>query len=308
MEFGRVQEQVLDSMDINLPPDPVWNEHVWPGIPSASVKIRIGAARWGQPEWVGRIYPPRTPEKNYLAQYPLHFQALELNATHYKIWDAASVSRWAAETRGHDFLYCPKMFQGITHRGRLAGNEELLGAYFSGLSALGEQLGPIFIQLSDAFTADRLVELTVFLESLPKDLSFFLELRHPGWFADKVLFSSLAERLRHLRTGLVITDTVGRKDCAHMYMPVPKAFIRFVGYDMHPTDLLRMDQWIRRFAEWAEKGVQEIFLMLHMGDSHKEPEMAAYIAEQLDKYPRLQAVKPVFRPAIEAGENLRLFD
>ena len=308
MEFGRVPEPLLDTMDITLPPDPVWNEHVWPGIASASVKLRIGAARWGQPEWVGKIFPPRTRETAYLAEYPQHFHTLELNATHYRIWDRDAVSKWAAQTRGQDFLYCPKMFQGITHRGRLAGKEELLHAFFAGLAALEEQLGPVFIQLSDTFTPDRLVELTLFLESLPADISFFLELRHPGWFADKVLFSSLAERLRHLGTGLVITDTPGRRDCAHMYMPVPKAFIRFVGYGMHPADLRRMDQWIRRWGAWADKGVEEIFLMLHMGDSHKEPEMAAYIAEQAAAWPRLQVRKPVFRPAIEAGENLRLFD
>ena len=32
-----------------------------------------------------------------------------------------------------------------------------------------------------------------------------------------------------MNMGIVITDTAGRRDCAHMNLTIPKAFIRYVG-------------------------------------------------------------------------------
>ena len=54
---------------------------------------------------------------------------------------------------------------------------------FSGaLVAFEEHLGPIFVQVSDTFSPKRKEELFTYLTSLPKDLQFFLEVRHPDWF------------------------------------------------------------------------------------------------------------------------------
>ena len=70
-----------------------------------------------RPEWVGKIYPPKTKEKNFLQHYVEHYNCIELNATHYKIYGAAGISKWAEKAKGKDFLFCPKMYQGVTHRG-----------------------------------------------------------------------------------------------------------------------------------------------------------------------------------------------
>ena len=86
MEFGRVQEEELDKIDFKLPPDRLFNKQILPGKPVANPKVYVGCAKWGRVEWVGKIYPPKTKEKNFLDQYVLHYNSIELNATHYKIY------------------------------------------------------------------------------------------------------------------------------------------------------------------------------------------------------------------------------
>ena len=63
---------------------------------------------------------------------------------------------------------------------------------------------------------------------MPTDVQFFLEVRHPDWFT-KDVSKELFETLHALNIGAVITDTAGRRDCAHMHLTIPKTFIRYVG-------------------------------------------------------------------------------
>ena len=55
----------------------------------------------------------------------------------------------------------------------------------------------------------------------------------------------------------MITDTAGRRDCAHMHLTIPKAFIRYVGNSLHPTDYTRIDVWVERMKYWLDHGMEE---------------------------------------------------
>jgi uncharacterized protein YecE (DUF72 family) len=121
MEFGRVDESELYHIDFSLPAEPGFNKHVLKGKPVKSPKVYIGCAKWGRLEWSGKIYPPKTKEKNFLEHYVQHYNCIELNATHYKIYGAKGIANWASKAKGKDFLFCPKMYQGVTHRGSLKG-------------------------------------------------------------------------------------------------------------------------------------------------------------------------------------------
>ncbi len=53
MEFGRVSEEVLSSIDFSLPKEPVFNTTILSGTPTTAPKIYLGCAKWGRPErWV----------------------------------------------------------------------------------------------------------------------------------------------------------------------------------------------------------------------------------------------------------------
>src|SRR6187551_886682 len=218
MEFGRVEENELNTIDFSLPAEPAFNKKILKGKPAKHPKVYLGCAKWGRLEWVGKIYPPKTKEKNFLQHYVEHYNCIELNATHYKIYGAAGISKWKEKAKGKDFKFCPKMYQGVTHRGSLKGKDFIVNEFFRGIVAFKEHLGPIFIQVSDSFSPNRKKELFDFLASLPKDLQFFLEVRHPGWFAKPEVLNEMLENLSLMNMGAVITDTAGRRDCAHMHL------------------------------------------------------------------------------------------
>jgi uncharacterized protein YecE (DUF72 family) len=133
-----------------------------------------------------------------------------------------------------------------------------------------------------------------YLRSLPTDLQFFLEVRHPDWFGKQPIREELFGKLREMNIGAVITDTSGRRDCAHMHLTIPKVFIRYVGNSLHPTDYTRTDVWIDRMKYWLDKGLQELYFFMHMHDEAYSPELTVYLVDKLNVACGLLLQKPVF--------------
>jgi uncharacterized protein YecE (DUF72 family) len=294
MEFGRVPEGELNDIDFSLPKEPAFNKAILKGKPVKNAKVYVGCAKWGREEWVGKIYPPKTKEKDFLQHYVKHYNSIELNATHYRIWGEAGISKWAEKAKGMDFKFCPKMYQGVTHRGSLTGKEFVTGEFFRGIVAFREHLGPVFVQVSDSFSPKRKEELFKFLKSLPTDLQFFLEVRHPDWFAKEKIQEEMFEFLKENKMGAVITDTAGRRDCAHMHLTLPKTFIRYVGNSLHVSDYTRIDVWVKRMKYWLDKGLEELYFFMHMHDEATSPELTIYLVDKMNKECGLNLIKPTF--------------
>lgn len=293
MEFGRLPENELDNVNFQLPEEPAFNKKILTGKPEKNCKVYVGCAKWGRPEWVGKIYPPKTKEKDFLDHYVNHYNSIELNATHYKVYGAEGIRKWAEKAGDRDFVFCPKIFQGVTHRGSLKGKDFILNEFFRGIVAFEKHLGPIFVQVSDSFSPKRKSELFDFLRSLPTDLQFFLEVRHHDWFKD-AMKEELFEELRKMKIGAVITDTAGRRDCAHMYVTIPKVFIRYVGNSLHKTDYTRIDDWVKRIKYYLDNGMKEIYFFMHMHDEATSPELTIYLVDALNKVCGLDLIKPKF--------------
>src|SRR5215831_15165764 len=97
MEFGRVPDEELDNIDFTLAKEPVENKLILTGKPSTASRVYIGCAKWERLEWVGKIYPPKTREKDFLKYYVEHYNSIELNATHYKIIGERGIRKWAGQ-------------------------------------------------------------------------------------------------------------------------------------------------------------------------------------------------------------------
>jgi len=305
MDFGRVPENELDSVDFSLSPEPPVNKIVLKGKPVKNPKVYVGCAKWGREEWVGKIYPPKTKEKDFLKHYVQHYNSIELNATHYKVYGEGGIKKWTEKAAGKDFKFCPKMYQGVTHRGSLNGKQFISNEFFRGIVAFEEYLGPIFVQVSDTFSPKRKDELFDYLKTLPTDLQFFLEVRHPDWFKKDDIREEMITVLKDLNMGAVITDTAGRRDCAHMHLSIPKAFIRYVGNSLHPSDYTRIDEWVKRVKYWLNHGLEELYFFMHMHDEATSPELTVYLVDKLNAACGLNLIKPKFFGDQQQGE---LFD
>ena len=303
MEFGRVPEKELKKINFDLPEEPAFNKKVLKGKALKNPKIYVGCAKWGRPDWVGTLYPPRTREKDFLKFYVDHYNSIELNATHYKLYGPIGIRKWAAFAGKKDFLFCPKMYKGTTHAAKLNAKPFLTNEFFRGIQAFGKHLGPVFIQVNEKFTPRRKAELISFLTTLPGDIQYFLEVRHPAWFSDKETTKELFEFLREHSLGAVITDTAGRRDCAHMHLPVSKTFIRFVGNSLHPTDYSRIDDWVQRMKYWLDRGLKELYFFMHMHDEATSPELSVYLLEQMNEVCGLDLHVPQFFKKAIPGKN-----
>jgi uncharacterized protein YecE (DUF72 family) len=294
MDFGKLSLEELKATDLSLPADPAWNKNVLSGKKVDGPKIYVGCAKWGRTEWVGKIYPEGTKEAKFLDHYVEHYNSIELNATHYKTYPPSSIQKWADKADGKDFIFCPKVPQTISHYSSFVDIEDKTNAFLEGIYAFGKHLGPIFLQVSDRFSPKRKDALLKYLESLPTDLQFFLEVRNPDWFNSKAETEALLTILKQLNVGYVITDTAGRRDCVHMYLTVPKAFVRFVGNSLDPSDYLRIDDWVKRIKYWLENGLKELYFFMHMHDETYSPELSSYLIQQLNSQCELSLQEPLF--------------
>jgi uncharacterized protein YecE (DUF72 family) len=293
MDFGRVPENELKKIDFSLPAEPAMNKTVVKGSPVKKPQVYVGCAKWGRKEWIGKIYPKGTKDANFLDEYVKHYNSIELNATHYKLYKQADIKKWADKAQGKDFKFCPKVYNGISHFGSLKDKQFLTDAFLEGIVGFENHLGPVFLQVSDKFAPKRKEELYHYLETLPKDVQFFLEVRHPDWFL-KPNQEELFTTLKKLKLGAVITDTAGRRDCCHMHLTIPKTFIRFVGNSLHPTDYTRIDEWVGRIKYWVDKGLQELYFFMHMHDEAFSPELTVYLVEKINKACGLNLQMPQF--------------
>jgi uncharacterized protein YecE (DUF72 family) len=285
MDFGKIPQEELPSVDFTLPPDPVLTREVLGRqTPSSAIPVYVGCAKWGRKEWLGLIYPPKTKEARFLDEYVRHFNSIELNAVFYQMPKAEQVSDWKAraEQGGHEFKFFPKITRSISHIKRLKHAEEATSMYLERISGFGSFLGPCFLQMADNFGPKNLETLHAYLTSLPRDFELFVEVRHPEWFAAGTARQDLFAMLREAGRGAIITDASGRRDCVHMELPTPYAFVRFVGNGLHPTDYTRIDAWTSRLKEWKARGLKGIYFFLHQHDEKDTPVLADYTIEQFN--------------------------
>lgn len=293
MEFGKAERKLLNSLDLSLPPDhPQTKMVLAKSKKKTTPRVYVGCAKWGRPDWVGKIYPKGTRAANFLDAYAQQFNCIEFNAIYYKLPSKEQVELWKKKVP-ENFIFCPKFSEVITHIRRLKNAEKEVNDFLNVIYELGDHLGPVFLMPHPQMGAKHLDTIKDFLSSLPKDLELFLELRHPEWFLEQnadMLFQSLEK----MKRGSVITDSAGRRDCVHMRLTTPGAFIRFVGNSLHDTDYTRIDEWVQRIKSWLKSGLQECYFFMHQHEELYSPELCRYLITELNKHCKLSLQVPEF--------------
>jgi uncharacterized protein YecE (DUF72 family) len=296
MQFGRLSNTLVDDIDFSLPPDTEGTKKTLSDQQAGNeFKIYVGAPKWGDKSWVGKIYPPKTPVTDFLPYYCRNFNTVEFGPTFYSIQTAQQLSRWVEQVKSSpEFRFCPKFPQTISHVYRLVNVAEQTTRFYDSLVAFGNQIGPLFLQLGDNFTPKSFPQLKSYLESLPKGIKVNVELRHHEWFSDDLNRNQLFELFRSLGIGSVISDTSGRRDVMHMELTTDEAFIRFVGNDLDPSDYTRMDEWVERLKIWKGMGLKKVWFFMHQNDEKNVPEACDYLIKQLNEKLGTAIARPKF--------------
>ncbi|MFE8424400.1 DUF72 domain-containing protein [Tenacibaculum sp. ZH5_bin.1] len=277
MKFGKVAQPEL--IDFTLPEThPKTIELLNSYEKSGKPNVYVGCAKWNKADLKG-FYPRGT--KDELEYYSKQFNSIELNATFYRQFPAEQFEKWKAKTP-ENFKFFPKLGQEISHWKRLQGVQDAVNVYLDNASHLQEKLGTIFLQLHANFGNKNFDRLQNFVVSWPKGIPLAIEVRHPDWFEDTMVFEEFTQLFEEHNIANVLVDTAGRRDMMHMRLTNNEAFVRYVGAN-HPSDYTRLDDWVVRLKEWNDLGLENIHFFIHQNLEVESPLLAAYFIKKLNK-------------------------
>lgn len=283
MEFGHVND-AIDNIDFSLPPD---TDRTRRALGTASnnreLQVYIGAPKWAEKSWTGKIYPAKTPDNALLPFYCQNFNTVEFGPTFYSMYTADQIAKWVRQvSSAPDFKFCPRFPQKVTHIRRLSNAEDATAQFYQSLAGFGNHLGPLLLQLGDNFGPKNFPILKAYLESLPLSVKVSVEVRNKDWFANSWNRNDLFELLHQLNIGTIISDTAGRRDCVHMELTTNEAIIRFVGNDLAPSDYTRIDRWVDRLKLWQAMGLKTVWFFMHQDNERYVPEACDYLIKQMN--------------------------
>ncbi len=201
--------------------------------------LRWGTSSFSEKSWVGPFYPPGTKPADFLTWYATQFDTVEVDATYYAVPDERTVLGWERKVPA-TFTLCAKFPRTIVHCGEgstpdpskvLASPEarDETTLFLERMRLLGAKCGPLVLQFPwfsrrAPLAAPEFVErLGTYLEALPEDFRYGVEVRNRDWIGPELL-----DVLRAHRTAFVWSELVN--------MP-------------HPADLAeRMDIGTTNFA------------------------------------------------------------
>jgi uncharacterized protein YecE (DUF72 family) len=153
-------------------------------------KLHLGTIGWSYNFWKPNFYPPKTPSKDFLTYYSSQFSTVEVDSTFYRIPTTQTVTNWAAQTP-EDFRFSLKFPQTITHIKKLRNCQPETDAFLSRADLLKDKVGPLLLQFPPGFGSDHLIDLADYLQKLPKQHRYVVEVRDKTWL--KTELNSLLE-------------------------------------------------------------------------------------------------------------------
>lgn len=142
-------------------------------------QFHVGTAGWSIPASMAHHFPR---SGSHLERYGQVLNAVEINSSFYRTHMPKTYERWAASVP-QAFRFSIKIPRSISHEARLAGCDDLLECFLSGVERLGDKLGCLLLQLPPSLGWDAHVALP-FLEQLRRLYSgpVVCEPRHASWF------------------------------------------------------------------------------------------------------------------------------
>jgi uncharacterized protein YecE (DUF72 family) len=216
--------------------------------------IRVGIGGWTYEPWRGAFYPPGLPHAGELSYASRRLSTNEINGTFYRTQNPENFRRWAAETPD-DFVFSVKAPRYATYRPRLAEAAPAIDRFFaSGVSELGDKLGPVLWQLPPHKRFDE-ADLAAFLELLPRRLNgrpmrHAIEVRHRSFVETRFVVL-----LRRAEVAVAFADSDVHPSIADLTADFVYARLQRTtegeptGYG--PADL---DRWAERCRTWADGG------------------------------------------------------
>ncbi len=216
--------------------------------------IRTGIGGWTFEPWEGTFYPDDLPKKRQLEYAGSKLTSIEVNGTFYRSQKPETFAKWASEVP-EDFVFSLKAPRFAVNRKILAeGGESIARFVNSGITELGEKLGPILWQFAATKQFDP-VDMSAFLDLLPKAvgsqrLRHVLEPRHESFAVPEFV-----ELCRKASIAIVCAESADYPQIADVTADFVYARLQAGDADI-PTGYTpqALDAWTERAKLWAAGG------------------------------------------------------
>lgn len=260
-----------------------------------------GCPVWACPDWVGSLFSTRDRTK-WLAEYSSVFGTVEGNSTFYGLPTLETVQRWAESTRD-GFQFCLKFPRAISHDRRLVDADAETELFLKILDVLAkaDRLGPSFLQLPPTFSGIDFDRLTAYLDKLPTEFPYAVEVRHLDYYDHGTVETTLDQMLRELKIDRVLFDSrplfskppsdeseetsQARKPRSPFRTTVTAArpMLRLVGRNSIDETVPWIDEWAATVAEWINRGL-EPYVFTHSPNDAFAPAFAVRFHSKLQTH------------------------
>jgi len=162
--------------------------------------VHIGTMGWSYSFWKKTFYPADLDSKEFLKYYSTKFDTVEVNNTFYKIPNQKIILSWKEQTPTK-FIFSIKFPRKITHFKMLKNTVEDTEFFLKTIKLLNQKLGPLLIQLPHNFTIKKFSILIEYLDNLPKNYQYAIEIRNK-----KLIIEKLLQNLKENNIALVWLD------------------------------------------------------------------------------------------------------
>jgi uncharacterized protein YecE (DUF72 family) len=215
-------------------------------------KIRAGMGGWTFEPWDKSFYPEKLAKARQLQFASRQVPTIEVNGTYYSSFKPNTFAKWANESP-EGFVFSLKGNRFVTNRRVLAQAGESVTRFLdSGVSELGEKLGPILWQFAPTKKFDP-QDFEAFLDLLPQSqdgvaLRHAVEVRNPSFVTPE--FIALA---RKYNVAIVYADHATYPAIADVTGDFVYARLQ-TGNDGNPTCYTQTElgEWAERAKIWAE--------------------------------------------------------
>jgi uncharacterized protein YecE (DUF72 family) len=163
---------------------------------------------------------------------------------------------------------------------------------------LFEKTGQIMLQLPKAFAPQHLAKLAAFIDLLPKELNYGVEVRHPDFFKkgeaeialNQLLMAHNINRIamdtRALFAVKPTTEALIDAQQKKPYLPVhaiatgSQPMARFVIADLENDYKTFYQPWLSKVTQWLDEG-KSPYVFFHTADNREAPLLARQFCQDL---------------------------
>jgi len=245
------------------------------------MSIRVGIGGWDFAPWRETFYPPDVPLKRALEYASSVLTSIEINGTFYRNAKPEHFAGWAERTPDN-FVFAVKASRFATNRKVLGEAGDSIERFMdSGLSELGDKLGPILWQLAATKRFDP-DDVEAFFKLLPKKLGkrklqHVLDARHESFMCPEYL--KLAKKHK---IATVITDSPKYPNFSEVtgdfvYARLMDARSEVATGYTKPA----LKKWAAQAQQWSDGGKRDVFVYFINGAKERAPAAAQQLLREL---------------------------